>query len=41
VAFYDLKIFIISVNKKKAQQSKVLIGGRDKPEDEYVAKLSY
>ena len=41
--FYGIidKDFIISVNKKEAQQSKVLIGGRDKPEDEYIAKLSY
>ena len=35
------KDFIISINKKDAQQSKVLIGGRDKPEDGYIAKLSY
>lgn len=41
--FYGIidKDFIISVNKKEAQRSKVLIGGRDKPEDEYIAKLSY
>ena len=41
--FYGIidKDFIISINKKEAQQSKVLIRGRDKPEDEYIAKLSY
>jgi len=33
--------FIISLNRKDQKRSKVLIGGRDKPEDEYVAKLSY
>lgn len=32
---------MISINRKKAQKSKVLIGGKDKPADEYIAKLSY
>jgi len=29
------------IPRKVQQRSKVLVGGRDKPEDEYVAKLSY
>ena len=32
---------MISINRKKAQKSKVLIGEKGKPADEYVAKLSY
>ncbi|NQE46390.1 hypothetical protein C5S31_10250 [ANME-1 cluster archaeon GoMg2] len=41
--FYGIvdKDFMISMNKKAPQKSKVLIGGRDKPEDEYIARLSY